>query len=79
MFGQKNWFAFDNRMEIENDIEAQNGKEHAFLALIRRNLSIYKRQLPDTFIAVSICAYMYIYTRISLTTFIHAKVNIIRR
>jgi len=31
---------------------------------------LIKRHLPDIFIVVSICTYMYIYTGIPLTTFI---------
>jgi hypothetical protein len=30
LFDQKNWFAFDNRMEIENDVEAKNGNGTKF-------------------------------------------------
>jgi hypothetical protein len=53
--------------------------ERVFLVMnVQKSLSI-KRHLPDIFIVVSICTYMYIYTRIPLTTFIPTQDNIFRR
>jgi hypothetical protein len=53
--------------------------EQYFLGINVQKPLLIKRHLPDIFIVVSICTYMYIYTRIPLTTFIHTQDNIFRR
>jgi hypothetical protein len=53
------------------------GGEQYFLGINMQKSLLIKRHLPDIFIVVSICTYMYIYTRIPLTTFIPTHDNIL--
>jgi hypothetical protein len=53
--------------------------EQYFLGINMQKSLLIKRHLPDIFIVVNICTYMYIYTRIPLTTFIPTHDNIFRR
>ena len=54
------------------------GKQY-FLDINMQKSLLIKSHLPDIFIVVSICTYMYIYTRIPLTTFIPTQDNIFTR
>jgi hypothetical protein len=51
--------------------------ERCFLDINKQKSLLIKRHSPDIFIVVSICTYMYIYTRIPLTTFIPTHDNIL--